>query len=167
MWKIFLIPHNITVPFIPAPNHFLRIQEFPDFLWTSSEMKLNMIVFHSVWLELRLTPNMIVISYQIPFVPKPELIFRWKIFCRGCMDFKWNSPLHVNMNLDVLSNMCGDQAEWVVCREYWFWDTSIIVWNSLCILLFSAEQNWVYLWNRKSNFDEVFSKTNLSDYFTK
>ncbi len=43
----------------------------------------------------------------------------------------------------------------------------IIVWNSFCILLFSAGQNCPYLLNRKSDFDEVFSKTKLSGCFTK
>ena len=43
----------------------------------------------------------------------------------------------------------------------------IIVWNSFCILLFLAGENCLYLLNRKSDFDEVFSKTKLSGCFTK
>ena len=43
----------------------------------------------------------------------------------------------------------------------------IVVWNSLCILLFSATQNCLYLWNHKSDFDEIFSKRKLSECFQK
>ncbi len=43
----------------------------------------------------------------------------------------------------------------------------IIVWNSFCILLVSGAQNCLYLWNHKSNFDEIFCKTKLSGCFTK
>ncbi len=43
----------------------------------------------------------------------------------------------------------------------------IIVWNSFCILLFSATHNCLYLWNRKSDFDKVFGKTKLSECFHK
>ena len=34
----------------------------------------------------------------------------------------------------------------------------IVVWNSFCILLFSATQNFLYRWNRMSDFDAVCSK---------
>ncbi len=43
----------------------------------------------------------------------------------------------------------------------------IIVWNSFCILLFSAGQNILYLWNCKSDSDGVFSKTKPSESFNK
>ena len=42
-----------------------------------------------------------------------------------------------------------------------------IVWNSFCILLFSAGQNVLYLWNRKSDFNEIFRKAKLSQCFKK
>ncbi len=52
-----------------------------------------------------------------------------------------------------LSHMWGDQAEWVVCRQYWFWDTSnysmkiplyliVFSWIKLCISL----EPWVRFW---------------------
>ncbi len=64
--------------------------------------------------------------------------------------------------------MWGDQAKWVVCREYWFWEITNYSMNFLCILLFSAEQNCVYLWkNYKSDSDGVFSKTKLLECFHK
>ncbi len=43
----------------------------------------------------------------------------------------------------------------------------IIVRNSFCILLFSATQNCLYLWNHKPDFDEVFGETKLSECFHK
>ena len=82
------------------------------------------------------------------------------IFCHYLQE--WTLPV------PHIQNMWGDQAEWVSCRKYWFWGTSNnIMWNSFCIFLFSATQNCLYLWNHKSNFYEVFSKTKLSECFYK
>ena len=42
-----------------------------------------------------------------------------------------------------------------------------LVWHSFCILLFSAGQHCVYLWNYKSDSYGVFSKTKFSKCFQK
>ncbi len=59
--------------------------------------------------------------------------------------------------------MWGDQAEWVIRQEYFFWDKTNY---SMKFLLYLIVFNWtklcsVYLWNDKSDSDGVFSKTKL------
>ncbi len=38
---------------------------------------------------------------------------------------KYFLPIYLLFETIVISHMWGNQAEWVLCWEYWFWDTSI------------------------------------------
>ncbi len=72
----------------------------------------------------------------------------------NCKKFRynksWNSywkakTAHICTHDHYKLKMWGDQAEWVLCQEYWFWDTSIIVWNSLIVSYFFQLHKIVYI----------------------
>ena len=97
--------------------------------------------------------------------------FLWKMLEWTCGSrngpLKWELLSVKCLDLDLLSHEVDCICEVIKQNESYVGNIDFeihptIVWNSFCILLFSAGQNCLYLLNRKSDFDKVFSKTKLS-----
>ena len=93
-----------------------------------------------------------------------KALFKWSYLLNYKTNFVWLVGfIGITTTDQRTQHMWGNQAEWVACQNIDFEKYPIIVWNSFCIILFSATQNCLYLLNHKSDFDEVFSKTKLSE----